>query len=83
MSSERQQREEELYRQVTLAQQEYRAISLRFDALNREVRARTHGMTAPDGLQAIINLGNQQQTAFEKYSQALQAFSHFILGRGK
>jgi hypothetical protein len=81
MSSEHQRRQEELYSQVKLAQQEYRAIGLRFDVLNREVRERTHGRIAPDGLQAIINLGNEQQQAFEKYRQALQAFSDFILGR--
>jgi hypothetical protein len=58
-------------------------ISLRFDALNGEVRARTHGMTSPDGLQAVINAGNEQGRAFEKYRKALEAFSDFLLAKAQ
>jgi hypothetical protein len=36
-------------------------------------------MVAPDGLQAIIKLGNERRQAFEQYRQTLQAFSDFIL----
>jgi hypothetical protein len=75
----RQNRFDELSRDLKLAQQKYNQIGERFDELNAQVRTRTHGMVAPDGLQAIINLGNERRQAFEQYRQALQAFSDFIL----
>jgi hypothetical protein len=36
-------------------------------------------MVAPDGVQAIIKLGNERRQAFEQYRQALQALSDFLL----
>jgi hypothetical protein len=80
ISSERQKLQDELSRELKLAQQKYNQIGQRFDELNAQVRTRTHGMVAPDGLQAIMKLGNERRQAFEQYRRALQAFSDFISG---
>jgi hypothetical protein len=78
---ERQKRFEELSRDLKLAHQEYNAIGRRFDELNAQIRARIRGMTSPDGLQPIINLGNERRQAYESYKKALESFANFVLVR--
>jgi hypothetical protein len=76
---EKQTRERQLYLEVQCTRAEYMRVSETFDSLIAEVRTRSHGIPPPDGLQNVVNLGNARRAAFEKYRQALNAFSEELL----
>jgi hypothetical protein len=76
---EKQARERQLYLEVQSTRAEYMRVSETFDSLIAEVRTRSHGIPPPDGLQNVVNLGNARRAAFEKYRQALNAFSKEML----
>ena len=66
---------EVLRTQVREARELYFQISAELDELNLEIRARSHGMVQPDGIQAIQNLASRRRMAFERYQQALSSLT--------
>jgi hypothetical protein len=80
---EKQTRERQLYLAVQCTRAEYMRVSETFDSLIAEVRTRSHGIPPPDGLQNVVNVGNARRAAFEKYRQALNAFSEELLKPAK
>jgi hypothetical protein len=64
-----------LWEQVKLARADHLALSNQFDELNREVVSGSHGMHSPDSVHAIERVGSQVRSAFQRYHQAMQAYT--------